>query len=276
MSPDPTTHDPELSASMARTPMRILPTPDDIGQYVAARMLRQITDSARDGRRCLLGLPTGRTPRPIYAALARMLAARPQSLSHVTLVMMDEYLVESVDGFTYAMASGAPSCHDFTRTEIVGQLNAALPDTCHLAEHQVWFPEPRNPDRYDDDIRDAGGIDFFLAASGAGDGHVAFNPPGSALDSRSRVIMLSEQTRRDNLQTFPALGSLGNVPRYGVSVGIATIIASREVVMVAWGEGKRTTVARMRAATRYEPDWPATLIHECARGEIVVDIAAAS
>ena len=274
MGPDPTTHDPELSAPMPRTPVRILKTPDAIGEYVSATMLRHITDAARDGRRCLLGLPTGRTPRPIYSALAHSLAEHPQSLAHVTLVMMDEYLIENADGFEYAVAAGAPSCHAFTRTEIVGQLNAALPEAFQLTDSQVWFPDPRNPDRYDDEIRDAGRIDFFLAASGAGDGHVAFNPPGSALDSRSRVVTLSEQTRRDNLQTFPALGSLENVPRYGVSVGIATIIASREVMMVAWGEGKRTTVARLRAATRYEPDWPATMIHECARGEIVVDAAA--
>ena len=260
---------------MPRTPVRILPTPEAIGDYVAATMLRHVTNAAHDGRRCLLGLPTGRTPRPIYAALARTLAAHPQSLAHVTLVMMDEYLIDTPDGFVFAMAAGAPSCHAFTHTEIVGQLNAAVPAEFRITDAHVWFPDPRDPDRYDDDIRDAGGIDFFLAASGAGDGHVAFNPPGSALDSRSRVVTLSEQTRRDNLQTFPALGSLENVPCYGVSVGIGTIIAAREVVMVAWGAGKRVTVARMRAATRYEPDWPATLIHECARGGIVVDAAAA-
>lgn len=261
---------------MSAAPFRILPSPDAIGDDVADRILRGVVDAAQSGRRFLLGLPTGRTPRPVYAAMTRRLAEHAQSLSHVTLVMMDEYLIERANAFEYATAAGAPSCHAFTRAEIVEPLNAVLPESHQLRDSQVWFPDPLHPDRYDADIRDAGGIDFFLAASGAGDGHVAFNPPGSALDSRTRIVTLSEQTRCDNLLTFPALGTLDNVPRYGVSVGVSTIVAAREVVMVAWGEGKRTTVARMRAAARYEPEWPATLIHECARGDIVVDAAAAS
>lgn len=260
---------------MSPASVRVLPTPEAIGEYAAARILRGIAEAQGDERRFLLGLPTGRTPRPVYAAMARRLMAQPQSLVHVTLVMMDEYVIAGPDGFSCATAAGAPSCHAFTRTEIVGQLNAVLPEADRIPDAQVWFPDPRDPDSYDDQIADAGGIDFFLAASGAGDGHVAFNPPGSALDSRTRIVTLSEQTRRDNLQTFPALGSLENVPRFGVSVGISTITASRAVIMLAWGEGKRTTVARMRAASGYEPDWPATMIHACADGELVVDLAAA-
>ena len=260
---------------MPPAPLRILSTPDDIGEYVASRILGGIDAATRDGRRYLLGLPTGRTPRPVYAALTRALASAPRSLRHVTLVMMDEYLVEVADGYEYAMDAGAPSCHAFTRTEIVGQINSALPDEFQLRDTQVWFPDPRTPDAYDDQIVQAGGIDFFLAASGAGDGHVAFNPPGSARESRSRVVRLSEQTRRDNLLTFPALGSLDSVPRFGVTVGVSTITASREVVMVAWGDEKRTTVSRMLAADSYQPDWPATLIHECPRAEVVVDATAA-
>jgi glucosamine-6-phosphate deaminase len=260
---------------MARAPLRIFSTPDAVGAYVATHILKLIEQAAHDGRRCLLGLPTGRTPQPVYAAMTHTLATAPQSLQHVTLVMMDEYLVERPGGFEYALKAGAPSCHGFTKIEIVGRINDVLPQEFRIDDAQVWFPDPRAPDVYDDQIAAAGGIDFFLAASGAGDGHVAFNPSSSALESRSRIVQLSEQTRRDNLQTFPALGTLDNVPRFGVTVGISTIIASREVMMVAWGDGKRATVSRICAASRYEPDWPATLIHECLHGEIVVDAAAA-
>ncbi len=260
---------------MASTPLRIFDTPDQVGVHVADRILDAVGTAERLHRRFLLGLPTGRTPRPIYRAMASRLATTPQSLSHVTLIMMDEYLLETPAGFVFAMAEGAPSCHAFTKVEIVGPLNAALPPHHQLQAGNVWFPDPRDPAAYDDQIASAGGIDFFLVASGAGDGHVAFNPPGSTIDSRSRIITLGEQTRRDNLQTFPALGTLDNVPRYGVSVGVSTIIAAREAVMVAWGEGKRETVSRMRAASGYDASWPATLIHECATAEIVVDRDAA-
>jgi glucosamine-6-phosphate deaminase len=260
---------------MPRAPLRVFETPDEIGAHVAARILRGVAAALATSRRYLLGLPTGRTPRPVYAAMAAQLARTSQSLAHVTLVMMDEYLREGADGFSYAMAAGAPSCHAFTRVEIVGQLNASLPAELWLRDDAVWFPDPHDPAAYDTQIRAAGGIDFFLLASGAGDGHVAFNPPGSARDSRTRIVALSEQTRRDNLLTFPGLGAIENVPRYGVSVGIATIVDAREAVMLAWGEGKRTTVARMLAASHYEPEWPATLIHECQHAELLVDRAAA-
>jgi len=260
---------------MSSTPVRVFETPEQIGAHVAARILTLIQAAADESRRFLLGLPTGRTPRPVYAAMARQLAGSPQSFAHVTLVMMDEYLVEQADGFAYAIADGAPSCHAFTRTEIVGQLNAALPHAFRIKDAQVWFPDPQDAASYDRRIAAAGGIDLFLVASGAGDGHVAFNPPGSARDSRSRVVALSEQTRRDNLATFPALGTLDRVPRFGVTVGIATIVDARRSVMVAWGEDKRATVAQMRAATQYQAGWPATLIHECAAAELVIDAAAA-
>ncbi len=260
---------------VAGAPLRIFRTPDDIGEHVASRILRGIRSTRGDGCRFLLGLPTGRTPRPVYRAMAAQLKAEPQSLAHVTLVMMDEYLVETPDGIGYVTSPGGPSCHAFTRDEIVGPLNAVLAPSLALRDEMVWFPDPRDPGEYDRRIEDAGGIDLFLVASGSGDGHVAFNPIGSSMTSVSRIVELSEQTRRDNLETFPDLGSLDRVPRLGVTVGVATIMAAREVVMVAWGEGKRETVRRMRTAREYDPAWPATLIHACASGEICVDEAAA-
>ncbi|HYW50547.1 MAG TPA: 6-phosphogluconolactonase [Gemmatimonadaceae bacterium] len=257
-------------------PVRVFDSPADIGELVAERILRGIARAAQHGRSYLLGLPTGRTPRPVYAAMARQLHVQPQSLGHVTLVMMDEYLrPDGAGGFRYALDPGAPSCHAFTETEITGALDASLDRSLQLRKSQVWFPDPVDAAHYDTRIAQAGGIDFFLLASGASDGHVAFNPPGSARDSRSRIVELSEETRRDNLLTFPALGALANVPTHGVTVGIATITDAREAVMLAWGKGKRTTVARMLAATSYDPAWPATLIHDCSNAELLVDAAAA-
>ncbi len=206
--------------------------------------------------------------------MARQLATAPQTLAHVVFVMMDEYVVELEGRFVYAIAEDDTSCHAFAADEIVTPLTAGLTDSQRIREDFVWFPDPNDPSEYDQRIADAGGIDFFLVASGAGDGHVGFNPPGSTLTSTTRVVELSEQTRRDNLLTFPAYGTLEQVPRFGVTVGVGTIAAAREVVMVAWGEGKRETVRRMRSARCYDANWPATLIHECASGEILVDAKA--
>lgn len=256
-------------------PIRVLDSPDAIGEIVADRILAGIAAARTAGRDFLLGCPTGRTPRPVNRAVAQRLAADPQDLAHVVLVMMDEYLVPAGgEALAHAPADRPWSCHAFARTEIREPWNAPLAPAQRLPEHAVWFPDPADPAAYDARIADAGGIDLFLLASGASDGHVAFNPPGSPRTSRTRIIPLSDETRRDNFETFPSFGTLDAVPHHGVSVGIATITASRAALMLAWGAGKQRTVARMRAAIDYEPDWPATLIHECPAAEILCDPAA--
>jgi len=244
--------------------------------HLAERLLPRIEQSLASDNRFLLGCPTGRTPRPIYAAMARRLAEKPQSLRHLILVMMDEYLADAGGEFEYASANQEWSCHHFARVEIEDRLNAGLSPAQRLREDSIWFPDPRDPAGYDKKIADAGGVDFFIVASGASDGHVAFNPPGSQRDSRTRIIELSDDTRRDNLQTFPAFETLEAVPTHGISVGIDTIASARESVMVVWGAGKTRTLTRIVATDRYEPEWPATLIHECPVREILSDADAAS
>jgi glucosamine-6-phosphate deaminase len=260
---------------MTAAPLRVFPSPEALGEELAGRLLGRIERARSSGVRFLLGCPTGRTPRPIYAAMARRLSESRQDIGHLVVVMMDEYLVPRDGGLAWASDREPWSCHRFARDEIAERWNVALPPTRRLREDAIWFPDPRDPSAYDARIADAGGIDFFLLASGASDGHVAFNPPGSARDSRTRIVALSEETRRDNLQTFPSFGTLSAVPGHGISVGIATIAAAREAAMVVWGSGKRLTFARIAAADRYEADWPATVIHECAGGEILSDVAAA-
>jgi glucosamine-6-phosphate deaminase len=246
-----------------------------MGEAVAERVLGRIEQARLAAARFLLGCPTGRTPKPVFAAMARRLSDTKQDLSHLVLVMMDEYLVPGEGGLEYASAEEPWSCHHFARVEIAERFNAPLPARRQLEEESIWFPDPADPTAYDRRIAGAGGIDLFILASGASDGHVAFNPPGSARESRTRIIPLSEETRRDNLQTFPTFGTLSAVPQHGISVGIATIASAREALMLVWGAGKRRTLSRMRATERYDPDWPATVIHECAAGEILADADAA-
>jgi glucosamine-6-phosphate deaminase len=189
---------------------------------------------------------------------------------------MDEYLVPDGSAFRYADAHNPWSCHHFARSEILDRWNDPLPRTHHVRAESVWFPDPAEPAEYDARIVAAGGVDFFILASGASDGHVAFNPPGSSRDSGTRIIELSADTRRDNLKTFPDFRTLDAVPKHGVSVGIGTIASAKKAAMVAWGAGKRTTLSRIRRAKAYEPDWPATIVHECRGAEVLCDEDAAA
>lgn len=264
-----------MTDATGNTRLQIFQNAEELGRTLAGRLLGEIAKARQDGHRFIVGCPTGRSPRTTYSAIARRLAADPQDLSQLILVMMDEYAIEHGDRFQHAPSREPWSCHHFARREILDPWNEYLPKTFQLPASSVWFPDAENPEAYDALIANAGGIDFFILASGASDGHVAFNPAGTPRDSRTRIVALSEQTRRDNLQTFPAFGTIDAVPRYGVSMGIATITTAREAVMILTGSSKRESLARVVAADQYDSTWPATVIHEFSAGEILADREAA-
>jgi glucosamine-6-phosphate deaminase len=263
--------------------MRVEPTvfdgPEALGRALAALIADELA-AAGPGRPFLLGCPSGRSPQSTYLSLAREVAARDLDLSALVIVMMDEYVER--DGGTGAMRRVDPaaphSCLRFGKAEIVDRLNAAASAGRGISPDRYWIPDPAAPEGYDRLIADHGGIDLFILASGATDGHVAFNPPGTDRDSGTRIVRLAEQTRRDNLNTFPSFGrDVDRVPRYGVTVGVGTILEhSKQVVMVAHGDLKARTVRRVAEADGYRPEWPATILAECARPRLFVDKAAAS
>lgn len=258
-------------------PQVVFADPGALGHALAARIAHGIEAANDAGRRYLLGCPGGRSAQPAYAKLAHQARAHRLDLSGLVIVMMDEYVLPGPDGAFTAVAEELPhSCRGFARDHIVAPLNAAGGRPVDPAH--VWLPDPADPGAYDRRIAEAGGIDLFVLASGAGDGHVAFNPPGAAVDSTTRIVALPASTRRDNLVTFPSFGGrLDRVPTHGVTVGVGTIRRlSRQAVLVLHGEDKAEAAARITATDRYDPAWPATVVHACARPEIFLDEAAAA
>jgi glucosamine-6-phosphate deaminase len=250
----------------------VFSAPEQIGQSLAALIADRLT-AKRPGTPFLLGCPSGRSPHSTYRALVGEVRRRDLDLRDLVIVMMDEY-VEADGG---SVDPRAPhSCAGFGRDEIVEPLCAAARPGHGIAANHFWVPDPRRPDRYDTGIAKLGGIDLFILASGASDGHIAFNQPGTPRDARTHVVTLAESTRRDNLGTFPTFGQdLDRVPGRGVTVGVGTIRdLSKEVVMVVHGAHKATAVKRLCAAERYEADWPATILTECARPKLFVDQSA--
>jgi glucosamine-6-phosphate deaminase len=222
--------------------------PVELGAALASEILERY--EATEGP-YLLGCPGGRSLRSTYRALAGW---RP-NLDRLVVVMMDEY-------------AGAPpdahfSCARFARDEIAGPLG--------IPPERVWLPDERDPRAYDGRIEEAGGIELFLLASGASDGHVAFNPPGSARNGRTSLLKLARTTRRDNLATFPDFTSLDEVPAKGVSVGLGTIAAARALRLVLHGADKREAARRLLALDRFDAAWPASVVHEHADARILAD-----
>ena len=230
------------------TAVRVFDDAEQLGSALADTI---VAAYERSKERFLLGCPGGRSLLTTYRALAQSRA----DLSRLVVVMMDEYVGAPVDAHY--------SCRGFALRELAGPLG--------LRDEQVWLPDPEDPGAYDDRIAAAGGIDLFLLASGASDGHVAFVPPGAPRDRGTSVVTLAETTRRDNLATFPAFVSLAEVPTQGVSVGLATIASARAVRLVLHGAEKRAATARLLALDAFDPEWPASIVHEHDDAEIWVD-----
>jgi glucosamine-6-phosphate deaminase len=252
----------------------VLADADAVGDEVAATILERM--AATDGQHFLLGCPSGRTGMPTYRALARH-AERGADLSRLVIVMMDDYVVPGEGGtFRRVDPELSYSCFGFAQRQILGPIAEACERAGTTAPTEIWAPDPADPLGYDDAIEVAGGIDLFLLATGAGDGHIAFNQPGTPRDARTHVTPLGEVTRRDNMGTFPEFTSIDMVPTHGVTVGVDTIAAcSREVVMLICGEHKHDAYARITTAGAYEPDWPATVVVECKNPTLIADRSAA-
>jgi glucosamine-6-phosphate deaminase len=249
---------------------------NELGDRLAREILDGIERARLACRRFLLGCPGGRSLLSTYQGLARRTRDTRADLAHLVIVMMDEYVVPSGDGFRYCPADLHYSCRRFAEHEIRDRLNHAIPFGGRIPPDNVWLPDPADPGAFDARLAAAGGVDLFLLASGASDGHVGFNPPGTAIDSGSRVVRLAETTRRDNLATFPAFEELAAVPTHGVSVGLGTIARlSTSVVMVLNGAHKQAAALRLLCEVAFTPDWPATIVHACRNARIALDESAA-
>ncbi len=256
-------------------PLTVFETPDTAGDFAARETLARL-ERARSARGLMtLGCPGGRSLRTTYRALARVAMERSTDLSALHIVMMDEYIEARGERWALCPPDAHYSCRRFGDVEIRQPFNAGIGESLRIPPGNLHVPDPNAPDEYETLIERLGGIDVFLLASGASDGHVAFNPQGCALHERTRVIELTEATRRDNLQTFPRFRDLAEVPRFGVSVGPATIAShSHSAILMLLGAGKATALQRISAATQYASDWPATVVLACADAQIVTDAAA--
>ncbi|MQA78584.1 MAG: hypothetical protein GEV10_08905 [Streptosporangiales bacterium] len=258
-------------------PVTVFASPEELGRAAAREVADGIAAAYDAGSWYVLGCPGGRTPRTTYQALADEVARRGLALDHVVIAMVDDYVSVGPGGERRRVPIEASySCHRFARDEIQAPLNAASRGS-RIPDDHVWLPDPAAPEEYDIRLSERGGVALFLLASGAGDGHVAFNPPGAGRDTRTRVVTIPASTKRDNLGTFPEFGSPGEVPDHGVTVGVETIVGSaRRLLMLVHGTHKRTALARLAAADAYDPSWPATVVAEGADADIYADAAAAA
>ena len=212
-------------------------------------------------RKFVLGLPTGSSPVGMYNALVEANRAGKVSFKNVLTFNMDEYvgLPEAHPESYHAFMARNLFDHIDCPKENIHILNGNAPDLVAECKH------------YDEMIQEAGGIDLFIGGIGP-DGHIAFNEPGSSLQSRTRMKTLTTDTRIANSRFFG--GNPENVPAHALTVGVGTVMDAREVMILANGHAKaRALQAAIEGSVNHMWTISALQMHE--HGIIVCDEEAA-
>ena len=238
--------------------IRVFATPGTLARALALDIGQRLVEMPG----LVLGLPTGRTPIPLYREIARLHRAGRAEFGLATTFNLDEFL------------GLAPS----DRHSYRAFMQRHLFDHVNLAPGRIQFLNGAASDvnreclRYERAIERAGGIDLQILGLGI-NGHIGFNEPARALVARTHRTRLTAATRRANARLFD--NRAGAVPRHALSMGMATILHAKRIVLVATGKSKARCVQRLIEGP-VTPRLPGSFLqlHRCA--EIWLDRAAAS
>jgi glucosamine-6-phosphate deaminase len=221
--------------------------------YVVAGKLEEEPSS-------VLMLPTGITPLGMYRRLVEMHRSEGLSFANATFFNLDEYLGLAPDH--------EASYHVYMKEHFYGLINAD-PARVFVPDGTASDPEAEC-ERYEAAIREAGGIDACVLGIGR-NGHIGFNEPGAPFDSRTRVVELSESTRKVNASDFEA----DRAPERAITAGMATIFDSKSVLLLASGTNKAGAVAAA-VEDDVSESMPASMLRSHPNAVLILDEAAAS
>lgn len=201
-------------------------------QGVAAKGAELVAEMLRVKPAAIFGFATGRTPIAMYRLLAEQQGRGELSFSEAGSFNLDEYLGIGPDN--------PQSYRAYMDREFFDHIDIDKSQT-----HVPGCAPDENPrlvgPRYEAKVREAGGIDLQVLGIG-NNGHIGFNEPSSSLASRTRVKTLTRRTLEDNSQLF-APGEFQ--PKLAITMGIATIMEARRILLLATGESKAGAVADM-------------------------------
>jgi len=230
-------------------------------QAAAHALAKEIARALAKDPTLVLGLPTGRTPVPLYRELARLGEGGAIDFSRATTFNLDEFLgLSGADPRSY---------RGFMQQHLFAHVNLR-PSRIHFLDGMSSDVE-RECDRYEQAIRRAGGIDLQILGLGQ-NGHIGFNEPGRALIARTHRVRLTRSTRAANAALFN--GRVASVPREALSMGMATILHTARIVMLATGASKARCVQRMIEGP-LTTALPASFLQVHRRVEVWLDRAAA-
>lgn len=208
--------------------MRVIIKPDydEMSQFAAEYVINRINQfQPTESKPFVLGLPTGSSPVGMYRNLVKAYQEGKVSFKNVVTFNMDEYVGLPEDH--------PESYHSFMRKNLFDHIDCPA-ENINILNGNASDLEQECRD-YEDKIKKVGGIDLFVGGIGP-DGHIAFNEPFSSFSSRTRIKTLTDDTRIANSRFFG--GNPEDVPSCALTVGVATVMDAREVLILCNGHAK--------------------------------------
>lgn len=238
--------------------IRRFATPGSAARALASHVARSLQQQPR----LTLGLPTGRTPIPLYRELSALYADEQVDFAEATTFNLDEFLGVS--------ASHPGSYRAFMERHLFSHVNVP-PRQVHFLNGSAADPDAECRG-YERQIARSGGLDLLILGLGT-NGHIGFNEPGASLVAATHRTRLTAATRRSNAALFGNRADA--VPRQALSMGMGTILHARRIVLLATGQSKAVAVRRLVQGP-ITPKVPASFLQLHRSVEVWVDRAAAS
>ncbi len=209
----------------------------------------------------VLGLATGSSPVGLYKEMIRDHKENGTSYKNILTWNLDEYV-------------GIPRTHEQSYWTF---MHENLFNFIDIPEENIHVPVGESEDeeaecvKYEESMK-GHTVDIQVLGIGS-DGHIAFNEPGTPFDSLTHLMDLTEQTRKDNARFFD--NDINQVPKRSITMGLASIMRAKKIIVIATGENKAEAVYGMLKGSK-TTDCPASILQDHPDVTVLLDKAAAS
>lgn len=253
----------EQEISFERIPTHIYSDSELASKSVAKEIADLIRKNNLAGKPSVLGLATGSSPKKVYQELIRIHREEGLSFKDVITFNLDEYHPMEPDSIQ--------SYVRFMKEQLFDHIDIPV-NNYHLPDGTLPLDKiPEFCRDYEAKIERLGGFDYYLLGIGR-NGHIGFNEPGSTINSKTRLMTLDIATKID---ASPDFGGLQKVPKKAITLGIDSIMKSKKIVLLAWGEHKAESVAKAVEGS-VTSDTPASYLQLHPNASFILDETAAS
>lgn len=197
--------------------------PNAVGQMAAEMVRQQLQDKPNSA----IVFPTGSTPKPMYTTLKGM---NDINWDQARLFHLDEYVSKPEFNLN----------HDQTFEYYMNQHLWADPKLAKAQKH-YFYPHINHPDRYEQELVNAGGADLVILGIGE-NGHIAFIEPGfnPKTAAKAHRVYLEDSTINNN---FPDKANTGYADE-AVTLGLDSILSAKKIILLATGEKKKAILEK--------------------------------